>query len=88
MNTYNRSACSCSMIWLLARTIAFDMTVANDLDRYHLVMDVVDRVPITGDKGIYLKRQLKDKLVEHRQYLNKNGQDIPEIRNWKWQSGA
>lgn len=64
------------------------MTVANDLDRYHLVMDVVDRVPITGDKGIYLKRQLKDKLVEHRQYLNKNGQDIPEIRNWKWQSGA
>ena len=64
------------------------MTVANDLDRYHLVMDVVDRVPITGDKGIYLKRQLKDKLVEHRQYLNKIGQDIPEIRNWKWQSGA
>ena len=39
---------------------------------------------VAGDKGIYLKQQLKDKLIEHRQYINKNGQDMPEIRSWKW----
>jgi len=48
------------------------------------VMDTIDRLPQTGDKGIYLKQQLKDKLVEHKQYIDKNGQDLPEIRNWKW----
>jgi len=41
-------------------------------------------VPQTGDKGIYLKRQLKDKLILHKQYIDKHGQDLPEIRNWKW----
>jgi xylulose-5-phosphate/fructose-6-phosphate phosphoketolase len=60
------------------------MTVLNDLDRFHLVMDVVDRVPQTGEKGVYLKQQLVDKLVEHKQYITTNGQDLPEIRNWKW----
>jgi xylulose-5-phosphate/fructose-6-phosphate phosphoketolase len=60
------------------------MTVLNDLDRFHLVMDTIDRVPRTGDKGIYLKQQLKDKLIEHKQYIDKNGQDLPEIRDWKW----
>jgi xylulose-5-phosphate/fructose-6-phosphate phosphoketolase len=65
-------------------TTPFDMTVLNDLDRFHLVMDVIDRLPQTGDKGIYLKQQLKDKLIEHKQYIEKNGQDLPEIRNWKW----
>ena len=65
-------------------TTPFDMTVLNDLDRFHLVMDVIDRVPKTGDKGIYLKQQLQDKLVEHKQYIDKHGQDLPEIRNWKW----
>jgi len=67
-------------------TTPFDMTVLNDLDRFHLVMDTIDRLPQTGDKGVYLKQQLKDKLVEHREYINKNGQDMPEIRNWKWES--
>jgi phosphoketolase len=54
------------------------------LDRFHLVMDTMDRLPQTGDQGIYLKQQLKDKLIEHKQYINKHGQDMPEIRNWKW----
>ncbi|HDZ77868.1 MAG TPA: phosphoketolase family protein [Gammaproteobacteria bacterium] len=62
----------------------FDMTVMNDLDRFHLVMDAIDRLPQTGDKGIYLKQQLKDKLIEHKQYINKYGQDMPEIREWTW----
>ncbi len=65
-------------------TTAFDMTVLNDLDRFHLVMDTIDRLPQTGDKGIYLKQQLKDKLIEHKQYICKYGQDMPEIRGWKW----
>ena len=65
-------------------TTPFDMTVLNDLDRFHLVMDTVDRSPQTATKGIYLKQQLKDKLAEHKQYIEKHGEDMPEIRNWKW----
>ena len=65
-------------------TTPFDMTVLNDLDRFHLVMDTIDRLPQTGASGVYLKQQLRDKLIEHRQYINKNGQDLPEIRNWTW----
>jgi len=65
-------------------TTPFDMTVLNDLDRFHLVMDTIDRLPQTGSRGVYLKQQLRDKLVEHRQYIDKNGQDLPEIRNWTW----
>jgi xylulose-5-phosphate/fructose-6-phosphate phosphoketolase len=65
-------------------TTPFDMTVLNQLDRYHLVMDTIDRLPQTGDKGIYLKQQLKDKLIEHKQYMDKNGEDLPEIRTWNW----
>ncbi len=69
-------------------TTPFDMTVLNELDRFHLVMDVVDRVPRTGDKGVYLKQMLRDKLTEHRHYIQTNGQDLPEIRNWKWSTPA
>jgi len=58
--------------------------VLNDLDRFHLVMDAIDRLPQTGDKGIALKHQLKDKLLKHKQYIDKHGQDLPEIRNWRW----
>ena len=67
-------------------TTPFDMTVLNDLDRFHLVIDTIDRVPQTGDKGIYFKQQLKDTLVEHKRYIDQYGQDLPEIRNWKWSS--
>ena len=65
-------------------TTPFDMTVLNDLDRFHLVIDTIDRVPQAGEKGVYLKQQLKDKLIEHKQYIDKYGEDLPEIRNWKW----
>lgn len=65
-------------------TTPFDMTVLNDLDRFHLVMDVIDRVPAVGDEGVYLKQQLKDKLIEHRLYIEEHGVDMPEVRNWKW----
>jgi xylulose-5-phosphate/fructose-6-phosphate phosphoketolase len=65
-------------------TTAFDMTVLNDLDRFHLVMDVVDRVPQTGVRGFELKEQLQGKLVEHKQYIDRYGEDMPEIRNWTW----
>ncbi|SMP66753.1 xylulose-5-phosphate/fructose-6-phosphate phosphoketolase [Neorhodopirellula lusitana] len=69
-------------------TTPFDMTVLNDLDRFHLVIDTIDRLPPTGDKGVVLKKQLQEKLIEHRRYINQNGQDMPEIRNWKWPSGC
>jgi xylulose-5-phosphate/fructose-6-phosphate phosphoketolase len=69
-------------------TTPFDMTVLNDMDRFHLVMDAIDRLPQTGDAGAQLKQVLRDKLVEHRQYINANGQDMPEIRNWRWTAGA
>ena len=65
-------------------TTAFEMTVLNNLDRFHLVIDTIDRLPQTGAKGIYLKAQLKEKLLEHKQYIDKYGEDMPEIRNWKW----
>jgi hypothetical protein len=48
------------------------------------VQDVVDRVPQLGSKGAYLKQQMQDKLIEHKHYIDKHGQDLPEIRNWKW----
>ena len=65
-------------------TTAFDMTVLNDLDRFHLVIDTINRLPQTGSQGVYLKQQLQDKLIEHKHYIDKYGEDMPEIRNWTW----
>jgi xylulose-5-phosphate/fructose-6-phosphate phosphoketolase len=64
----------------------FDMTVLNDLDRFHLVQDALDRLPHLGNTSAYLKQEMEDKLIEHKQYICRNGQDMPEIRNWKWGS--
>jgi xylulose-5-phosphate/fructose-6-phosphate phosphoketolase len=65
-------------------TTPFDMAVLNDLDRFHLVMDVIDRVPILEKTGVHLKQKMQYKLIEHKQYIYKHGDDMPEIRNWRW----
>jgi len=65
-------------------TTPFDMVVRNDLDRFHLVSDVIDRVPKLGSNAAYLKQHVRDRLIEHRQYIMKWGDDVPEIRDWKW----
>ena len=65
-------------------TTAFDMRVQNDLDRFHLVQDVVDRLPHLGTKGAYLKQLVQNKLIEHKEYIYQRGEDMPEVRNWKW----
>ena len=65
-------------------TTPFDMTVLNDMDRFHLVMDVIDRVPVTGPEGQELRRRLVEKRAEHRRYIDEHGQDLPEILAWRW----
>lgn len=65
-------------------TTPFDMVVLNDLDRFHLVMDVIDRVPQLGASAAYVKQALAEKLIEHKQHIGRYGEDMPEIRNWKW----
>jgi xylulose-5-phosphate/fructose-6-phosphate phosphoketolase len=65
-------------------TTPFDMAVRNDLDRFHLVEDVIDRVPKLGYIAAYAKQAVGDKLVEHKQYIREHGIDMPEINDWKW----
>ena len=65
-------------------TTPFDMVVRNDLDRFHLVNDVIDRVPGLATHAAYTKQALRDKLIEHRQYITLHGEDMPEVRDWTW----
>ncbi len=65
-------------------TTPFDMVVLNDLDRFHLVSDVIDRVPKLGDIAAYTKQFVRERLIEHRQYITQYGQDMPDIREWAW----
>ena len=69
-------------------TTPFDMVVLNDLDRFHLVGDVIDRVPQLGARAAYAKQAIRDKLIEHKQYICRYGDDMPEIRGWKWGQAA
>jgi xylulose-5-phosphate/fructose-6-phosphate phosphoketolase len=59
--------------------------VLNDLDRFHLAMDVVDRVGRLRDTAAHFKQMLRNKLIEHKQYVTTHGEDMPEIRNWQWE---
>ncbi len=66
-------------------TTPFDMVVLNDMDRFHLVEDIIDRLPqLVGPKVAQVKQFIRDKLIEHEQYITTHGEDMPEIRNWKW----
>jgi xylulose-5-phosphate/fructose-6-phosphate phosphoketolase len=65
-------------------TTPFDMVVLNDIDRFHLVADVIDRVPKLGPRAAYAKQAMREKLIEHKQYITEQGEDLPEVRNWKW----
>ena len=68
-------------------TTPFDMVVLNDLDRFHLVQDVIDRVPTLGAKAAYLKQAVRNKLIEHKHYISEYGEDMPEVQNWTWPGG-
>jgi hypothetical protein len=65
-------------------TTPFDMVVLNDMDRFHLVADVIDRVPGLGARAAYATQTIRDKLIDHKQYIAKHGEDMPEIRDWRW----
>ena len=63
------------------------MVVLNELDRYHLVGDVIDRVPGLGSRAAYVKQFIRDMLLDHKTYIHRYGEDMPQIREWKWNVG-
>ncbi|MBD0338575.1 MAG: phosphoketolase family protein [Thermoleophilia bacterium] len=65
-------------------TTPFDMCVRNDIDRYHLVLDVIERVPGLSEQAAYVRQELRDKLLDHQEYIREHGDDPPEIRDWAW----
>jgi xylulose-5-phosphate/fructose-6-phosphate phosphoketolase len=60
------------------------MVVLNDMDRFHLVNDVIDRVPGLGERAAYVKQAMRDKLIQHKQHIVQRGEDMPEVRDWTW----
>jgi xylulose-5-phosphate/fructose-6-phosphate phosphoketolase len=66
----------------------FDMCVMNDLDRFHLVSDVIDRVPGLAARAAYAKQAIHDRLIEHKEYISRHGDDMPEITGWSWGQAA
>ena len=64
------------------------MCVLNEIDRFHLVGDVIDRVPKLGERAAYAKQAIRDRLIDHRQYIRRYGDDMPEIKNWTWGQGG
>ena len=69
-------------------TTPFDMVVRNDLDRFHLAADVIDRLPQLGYTAAYAKQEIRDKLIDHKAYIREHGEDLPEVRNWRWQAAG
>jgi len=67
-----------------ATTTPFDMVVRNDLDRFHLTIDVVDRAPRLGYMAAYVKQAMRDKLIEHKAYIRQHGEDMPDVKDWRW----
>jgi xylulose-5-phosphate/fructose-6-phosphate phosphoketolase len=69
-------------------TTPFDICVLNELDRFHLARDVIDRLPQLDAKGSYMKQTLQDKLIEHKHSIRGHGEDLREIRSWKWKTAG
>jgi xylulose-5-phosphate/fructose-6-phosphate phosphoketolase len=69
-------------------TTPFDMVVLNGLDRFHLALDVVDRLPQLGSRAAYFRQAIRDQLIDHKQYIEEHGEDMPEITGWRWARGA
>jgi len=69
-------------------TTAFDMRVQNAIDRFHLVLDVIDNVERFAGTGAYLRQKMHDKLIEHKHFIDEHGEDLTEIRNWKWSAAG
>jgi xylulose-5-phosphate/fructose-6-phosphate phosphoketolase len=67
-------------------TTPFDMTVLNELDRFNLAISAIERMPRTGDRGVAVQELLRDKLREHKRHICTHGEDMPEIREWKFGS--
>ena len=65
-------------------TTPFDMAVLNDLDRFHLAADAIDRLPQLGERAAAVRQELAERLTEHRLYIRQHGEDLPSIRDWRW----
>jgi xylulose-5-phosphate/fructose-6-phosphate phosphoketolase len=69
-------------------TTPFDMVVLNELDRFHLAIEAIERVPGLATRAAHVKQQFRDKLIEHSRYVREHGEDMPEIRDWVWPGKA